>query len=205
MPGLWEHLQSTLRALGKSVSRLSRPCERAVNTSVGAVKGDGCSHLYSQHVHSIVPIDPPTCRARRARSGDTPRARVCRETILHALRAVCARSLGSQCSEGAAKVGMGKKVATAAPGHQNPFSDSTPGGERVAPSRAGRDTRVGPTVTSPKPTPHPWPQARAAGPAGTLRKLARHRLGRRLNRNHVGGDRSGPLGVRRRLLSPMQN
>ena len=101
--------------------------------------------------------------------------------------------------------GMKKKVATAAPGHQNPFSDSTPGGQRVAPSRAGRDTRVGPTITSPKPTPHPWPQARAAGPAGTLRKLARHRLGRRLNRNHVGGDRSGPLGVRRRLISPMQN
>ena len=178
---------------------------RDVNTPSRIRHHSQLAPLHSQHIHRVVQIDSPTCQAWRTRSGDTPRARVCRETILHALRAVCARSLGSQCSEGAAKVGMAKKVATAAPGHQNPFSDSTPGGERVAPSRAGRDTRVGPTITSPKPTPHPWPQARAAGPAGTLRKLARHRLGRRLNRNHVGGDRSGPLGVQRRLLSPMQN
>ena len=65
---------------------------------------------------------------------------------------------------------MEKKVTTLSLAHCFPFSDSTPGEERVAVSRGGEGGTVRPTRTSPRRTPHPWGPLRAAGPPGGPRR-----------------------------------
>ena len=105
---------------------------------------------------------------------------------------------------------MEKKVAKFSPAHCFPFSDSTPGGERVAVSRGGEGGTVRPTRTSPRRTPHPWGPLRAAGPPGgpataqgrghrTIVRAQRTSCGGRPIRasRHVGA----PSSVRAKLMS----
>ena len=97
------------------------------------------------------------------------------------------------------------KVATLSPAHYFPFSDSTPGEERVAVSHGSEGPTVRPTPTSPRRTPHPWGPLRAAGPAGRPRKVAGIEPLCGPNAHHVGGDRSGRVGTWGQLLASAQN